>query len=140
MCSININNEYENILFKTNFLNKNSIQLGKDREHLFYFVCIPIRLMILFFLLFLSKVENQNIQTITTISLFFIYLFSVIHLLSKKNKCQWWSNEYEIVLCLLALLTLLFIKKNSVLLISLIMFFSIMGGIAQHLYLRPFKR
>lgn len=139
MCSININQEYENVLFKSNLLDKNSPQLGKDRQKLFYTVCIPLRLLILFLLLSVSQIKNESIQAFTTITLFFIYLFSTLHLLSKKSKCQWWSNEYEILLCILALLVCLFVKENTVFLVCVIMFFSILGGIIQSVFLNPFS-
>lgn len=139
MCSININQEYENVLFKNNILDKNSPQLGKDRQKLFYTVCIPLRLLILFLLLSVSKIKNESIQTFTRISLFIIYFLSALHLLLKKSKCQWWSNEYEIFLCILALLICILVKEKTVFFICVIMFFSILGGIIQSVFLNPFS-
>jgi len=139
MCTININNEYENILFKTNLLDKNSKQLGKDRQQLFNYICIPIRLLLLIVLLSLSQIQNTNFQIILRILLIIMYLITIIHLSSKKSKCQWWSNEYEIFLSIMAILVCFFVKENTVFYVSLILFASIAGGIVQSILLNPFK-
>ena len=139
MCSININNEYDNILFKLNFLNRESGNLGKERHNLFYFVCIPSRFILLLFLLGLSQVKNETFQKILRGILILVYFVSIIHLVSKKSKCQWWYNEYEILLSILAILICIFIQENTVFYVSIIFLMSILGGIMQSIYLHPFE-
>ena len=139
MCSININNEYDNILFKLNFLNRESKNLGKERQNLFYFTCIPIRFLILFFLFGLSQVKNETFQKFLRGILILVYFVSIIHLVSKKSKCQWWYNEYEIILSILAILICIFIQENTVFYVSIIFLMSILGGIIQSIYLKPFE-
>ena len=139
MCSININNEYDNILFKLNFLNRESKNLGKERQNLFYFTCIPIRFILLLFLLGLSQVKNETFQKILRGILILVYFVSIIHLVSKKSKCQWWYNEYEIILSILAILICIFIQENTVFYVSIIFLMSILGGIMQSIYLHPFE-
>ena len=45
-CETNINNGYNNVLFKTGILNKNSKHLNKDRSLIFYGICIPVRTLL----------------------------------------------------------------------------------------------
>jgi len=101
-CPININNGFENILFKVNLLKKNSLTLNQDREWLFYYVCIPIRILIAFFFLFLYFKNNFETQKKLSLIAIFITFFTFAHLLSKefsRSYCiQWWSNKFEIFL------------------------------------------
>lgn len=138
MCEINMTNEYENVLFKSKLLDRNSKHLGEERRKLFYFVCIPIRLLIFCTLLYLSQIQNETLQQVLRILLMLIYISSIFYLLTKKSKCQWWFNEYEIFLSTLAVLICIFVKKNTVFYVSIIMLLSILGGIAQSIILNPF--
>lgn len=139
MCTININNEFDNILFTSNLLDKDSKQLGKDRQKLFYLRCIPIRFFLFFILFYMSQIKNDTLQMFLKIGLIFIYLTTTIHLISKKSKCQWWSNNYEILLSILAILICIFGKEHATFYVSLLLLLSIIGGIIQSIYLHPFS-
>ena len=58
-CILNMNNGADNILFKSGFLNENSKTLNKDREKLFYLICIPLRILLACIILYLSFREQQ---------------------------------------------------------------------------------
>lgn len=139
MCTININNEFDNILFTSNLLDKDSKQLGKDRQKLFYFRCIPIRFFLFLVLFYMSQIKNDTFQMFLKIGLIFIYLTTTIHLISKKSKCQWWSNNYEVLLSILAILICIFVKEHATFYVSLLLLSSIIGGIIQSIYLHPFS-
>ena len=146
-CPININNGFENILFKLNLLNKNSSTLNQDRERLFYYICIPIRILIALFFLFLYF--KNNFETQKQISLFaiFITFFTFAHLLNKEfsnSDCtQWWSNKLEIFLIFIAFIISLYSYFNNkdycMLSLFIIMLISIIAGIIQSLFLKPFN-
>jgi hypothetical protein len=146
-CPININNGFENILFKLKLLNKNSLTLNQDRERLFYYVCIPIRILIA--LVFLSLYFKNNFETQKKLSLvtIFITLFTFAHLVSKEfsnSDCtQWWSNKFEIFLSFIAFVLSLycyFYNKNYCMLsLFILMCISIIAGIIQSLLLKPFN-
>ena len=146
-CPININNGFENILFKLNLLNKNSLTLNQDREWLFYYVCIPIRILIAFFFLFLYFTKNFETQKKLSLIAIFITFFTFAHLLSKefsRNDCvQWWSNKFEMFLSLAAFIISVycyFYNKNYCMLsLFIVMFISIITGIIQSLLLKPFN-
>ena len=44
-CILNMNNGSDKILFKAHLLNENSPTLNEDRAHLFYLICIPLRIL-----------------------------------------------------------------------------------------------
>ena len=146
-CPININNGFENILFKVNLLKKNSLTLNQDREWLFYYVCIPIRILIAFFFLFLYFKNNFETQKKLSLIAIFITFFTFAHLLSKefsRSYCiQWWSNKFEIFLIFSAFILSLYCYFNDkdycMLSLFIIMFISIIAGIIQSLFLNPFN-
>lgn len=146
-CPININNGFENILFKLNLLNKNSSTLNQDRERLFYYICIPIRILIALFFLFLYFKNNFETQKQLSLFAIFITFFTFAHLLSKEfsnSDCtQWWSNKFEIFLIFIAFIISLYSYFNSkdycMLSLFIIMLISIIAGIIQSLFLKPFN-
>ena len=82
-CILNINNGADNILFKTGFLNENSSTLNKDREKLFYLICIPLRILLACIILYLSFIKNPKLQNKLCLAAVFITFFMLIHLYSK---------------------------------------------------------
>ena len=139
MCTININNEYNNNLFKTGLLDEYSNDIGKDRKRLFYFLCIPIRIFLFFVLLYLSQNENKNFQTVFRIVLAIIYFTSIIYLSLKQSKCQWWNNSFEIILCIVAFSICILVPENTTMYVSFIFLISILSGLSQSIYLKPFE-
>ena len=88
-CILNINNGADNILFKSHLLNENSPTLNKDREKLFYFICIPLRIFLACLILYLSFIKNDKLQHNLTLIFAIVSFYSFIHLLLKnysKNK------------------------------------------------------
>lgn len=146
-CPININNGFENILFKFNFLNKNSNTLNQDREKLFYYVCIPVRILISFCFLFLYFKNDFKTQKKLSLFAIFISFLTFAHLLNKefsRNDCvQWWSNEFEIFLSFVAFIISIycyFYNKNYCMLsLFILMVISIISGIIQAFIFKPFN-
>lgn len=138
-CPINMNNGFDNILFKTGLLNKDSRNLGYDRKRLFQNICIPTRLFIVFIILCLSlKKYNKFIE----LCLFIFSLLSFIHLYTKNNyQCQWWNNTIDTSLALLATIIsfiCLISCKSSVIYVGILMMISIIAGYLQSLIVKPF--
>jgi phosphatidylserine synthase len=142
-CILNINNGKDNILFRSNLLNEKSTTLNKDRQKLFFFICIPLRILLAFILLYLYTLKNEKTQRILSLVSSFISLFILIHLVKKNKVCkQWWSNNFEILLSIIALfisIVCYFNKKNCMLYLSVILFISIISGIIQSIIFNPFK-
>ena len=78
-CPLNMNNGFDNILFKLNLLNKESLTLNKDRKNLFYFICIPLRIVIAGVLLYLY-LSKRDLCFFAIFATFFTF----IHLLLKE--------------------------------------------------------
>lgn len=141
VCESNINNNFDNALFKIGILNKNSINLQKDRQNAFQFICLPVRFIIAIILLYLSDKIDSYLQNIISVILIG---FSIYHLYTKSNKsksCQWWSNSLEIfLLCLTLILIFIgtFFKYRTLKIVSLYMIFSIFVGQSQNLLVNPF--
>ena len=146
-CILNINNGADNILFKTGFLNENSSTLNKDREKLFYLICIPLRILLACIILYLSFIKNPKLQNKLCLAAVFITFFMLIHLYSKyfsNNECkQWWSNEFEIFLTFTAFILSLYCyfrkRNNCMLYISILFFVSILAGLIQSFVIKPFN-
>lgn len=146
-CPININNGFNNILFKLNLLNKNSLTLNQDRKKLFYYICIPIRILIALLFLFLYFKNNYKIQKNLSLVAIFFTFFTFAHLVSKEfsnNDCvQWWSNKFEIFLSFIAFIISLYCYFNNkdycMLSLFIIMFVSIISGITQSVIIKPFN-
>jgi len=143
LCKTNINNDFDNILFKLGILDKNSIRLSEDRKIMFQYVCLPVRFLIALFLLYLSeKINNLLLQN--TISLLLLF-GSIYHLYTKSCKskvCQWWDNSLEIFMIGITLILTLFgISKNygTLKIVSLYMILSIFIGQFQNLIIKPFE-
>ena len=140
-CPININNGFDNILFKLNLLDKDSLTLNTDRKHLFYFACIPLRILIACILIWLYL----NKKDLCLIAIFITFL-TFVHLLMKefsKNECkQWWSNKFEIILSftafMLSLYSYFYNKEYCMLYLSIMVFISILAGIIQTVAIKPF--
>lgn len=141
-CPININNGFDNILFKLNLLDKDSLTLNTDRKHLFYFACIPLRILIACILIWLYL----NKKDLCLIAIFITFL-TFVHLLMKefsKNECkQWWSNKFEIILSftafMLSLYSYFYNKEYCMLYLSIMVFISILAGIIQTVAIKPFE-
>ena len=82
-CILNMNNGADNILFKSGFLNENSKTLNKDREKLFYLICIPLRILLACIILYLSFIKKPKLQSNLCLIAIFITFFMFIHLCSK---------------------------------------------------------
>ena len=141
-CPININNGFDNVLFKLNLLDKDSLTLNTDRKHLFYFTCIPLRILIACILLWLYL----NKKDLCLLAIFITFL-TFVHLLMKefsKNECkQWWSNKFEIILSFIAFMLSLYCyfynKEYCMLYLSIMVFISILAGIIQTVVIKPFE-
>lgn len=146
-CIFNINNGSDNGLFKAHLLDENSPTLNKDREKLFYLICIPLRIFLACIILYLSFIKNDKIKHNLTLFFALISFYSFIHLLLKpflNNECkQWWFNGLEIFLSFAAFAICLFCyfkKRNDGLLyVSIIFFISIIAGLIQSFIIKPFK-
>lgn len=145
-CILNMNNGSNNILFKAHLLDENSTTLSKDRAHLFYLICIPLRILIACFILYLYFIKNDKTQSYLCLIFALISFISFMHLLLKpylNKECkQWWSNGFEIFLSFTAVIISLFCyfkKRNDCMLyISIIFFISIVTGLIQSFIIKPF--
>ena len=139
VCETNINNDYNNILFKNGLLDKNSKTLVSDRKNLYLFVCLPTRFFISLLIGSLFFIKNKTFQFLLSLFLLGIMIFVVWHLYSKSEKskkCQWWSNNYQLLITLITficLLVLLITSKYefSSLFFMMMMVISIIGGLSQ---------
>jgi|688.fasta_scaffold328429_3 hypothetical protein len=129
----NSNIIFDNFLYKTNLIdpNLNPEQKALRRKHLYYYTCIPTRLVILL-LLFIFK------DTIWMPYLVFIAsLIATLNiLLYRKQDNQWWSNNFSTAMSILLMLAsaALILKYNiPKYSIPLIFFISIAGGFIQSL-------
>lgn len=142
-CKTNINNDFNNVLFKSGLLNKDSKNLQNDRKHLFQFVCLPFRFGIALLLLYLSDLSFINIYAQNIFSIIILSL-SIYHLKTKSTKsvrCQWWDNKLEVSLLYVVLLFVIlgFIYEFKTLkIVSLYMIFSILIGLLQSVVVNPF--
>ena len=144
-CPVNINNGTNNILFKLGLLNADSQTLGEDRARLFYEICIPIRILIILGVFSLLKVQNTGVQSILCIIFTVLYLTVIYHLASKSSqskKCQWWSNNFEIFLSVVAICICIFCyinKLSCIVYIGIILSVSVLMGLLQSFIIRPFS-
>lgn len=140
ICPININNGFDNILFKTGLLNKDSPTLGCDRKRLFENICIPVRLFIVIFILYLSL---KKYHIFLALSLFLFSLLTFIHLYTKNNYgCQWWSNIFETLLALIATIIcfICLIKgENASIYVGILFLISTFAGYLQSINNKPFE-
>jgi peptidoglycan/LPS O-acetylase OafA/YrhL len=99
-----------------------------EREKIFYRICIPVRLLILF-LLYKYR-DNNNVQ----------HLFVVLSLISVINlgtyggpNTHWWSKNFQLVMSLLMfLIGILVIKeKTNPIYIPVLFGFSVFSGFLQ---------
>ena len=144
-CETNINNGYNNVLFKTGILDKNSKHLNKDRSLIFYGICIPVRTLLAISVYCLCFIKSEKIQTRLSYMFALISLYSFIHLATKSKeslKCQWWSNSLEMFIALMLFLTSVYcIIKNKpcTVYVSIILGTSIISGLLQSFIIKPFK-
>lgn len=143
ICETNINNNFNNFLFNSGILNKDSKTLQNDRKNTFQFICLPVRLALALFLLYLSDLSQINIYVQNIFSIIII-AFSIYHLQTKSKKsikCQWWNNTLEINLLYLVLFFIIigFVCEFKTLkIVSLYMIFSIFIGLFQSVVQNPF--
>jgi len=143
ICETNINNNFNNFLFETGILNKDSKTLQTDRKNTFQFVCLPARLALALFLLYLSDLSQINIYVQNIFSIIII-AYSIYHLNKKSKKsvrCQWWSNNLELNLLYLVLFFIIigFLYEFKTLkIVSLYMIFSVFIGLFQSVVQNPF--
>jgi phosphatidylserine synthase len=142
-CKTNINNDFNNVLFKSGFLNKDSKNLQNDRKNLFQFVCLPFRFGIALLLVYISDLSFINIYAQNIFSIIILSL-SLYHLQTKSEKsvrCQWWDNKLEVSLLYMVLLFVvvgLFYEFKTLKIVSLYMMFSIFIGLLQSVVANPF--
>lgn len=138
-CETNINSDYNNILFKLGFLNKDSPTLISDRRKLYLSACIPTRFSIAMIFGLLYFVDNDNFHYYLSIVSMLISLLAILHLSFKDKKyklCQWWSNNFQLYISLaiffgsLILLLTSKYKITSVFIMSMLLI-SVIGGIYQ---------
>jgi len=145
VCLTNINNNYDNFLFKSGFLDANSKHLNQDRAKLFYGVCIPVRTLIAISIFCLSFILNKSIQTTFSYIIGLFSLLSFIHLANKSpesKKCQWWSNSLEMFFAFLSFCICIYCistQQPCVIYISIILGISILSGLIQSAIIQPFK-
>ena len=142
-CKTNINNDFNNFLFKSGFLNKDSKNLQNDRKILFQFVCLPTRFGLALLLLYISDLSFINIYAQNIFSIIILSL-SIHHLQTKSTKsvrCQWWDNKLEVSLLHVVLLFViigLIYEFKTLKIVSLYMIFSILIGLLQSVVVNPF--
>lgn len=139
-CPINMNNGFDNVLFKIGLLNKNSPTLGCDRKRLFENICIPVRLFTVLIILYLSL---KKYSIFLAFSLFLLSLLTFIHLYTKTNyECQWWSNSFDTVLALISTVICficLIIGENAAIYVGIFFLISIIAGYLQSINRKPFE-
>ena len=140
-CPLNINNGFDNILFKLNLLNKDSLTLNKDRKNLFYFTCIPLRILIACILLYLY-LSKKDLCLIAIVATFFTFIHLSIKEFSNIECKQWWSNRFEILLSFAAFILSIYCyfyeKEYCMLYLFIIFSISILAGILQSIIIKPF--
>ena len=113
-------------------LDKINMNTPKQRKMLFYFVCIWVRFA-LYSLVFYFK-DNIYMPYI----LLLISLFSIVNLSKTLNQTQqWWSKKFQFIISVLlfiSCLLVIFYKINPVVM-PLILYISLIGGITQSLFI-----
>ena len=113
-------------------LDKINMNTPKQRKMLFYFVCIWVRFA-LYSLVFYFK-DNIYMPYI----LLLISLFSIANLSKTLNQTQqWWSKKFQFIISVLlfiSCLLVIFYKINPVVM-PLILYISLIGGITQSLFI-----
>lgn len=106
-----------------------------ERKHLFYLICIFLRLMIAGIVYNFS--DNKKLQyLLLIISLSSVYLNYI-----KINECVWWSRKFHFVIALLLfIITLLIITKQikTDKWMSYLLYIDIIWGIIHSLVVQPF--
>lgn len=138
-CKTNINNDYNNILFKLNLLNKDSPTLTSDRKKLYLSACVPVRITLaliagsLFFF-----IKDEKIHKYLSIFYIIIGLLAFVHLSLKSQKdknCQWWSNTFQTTIAFSIFLSSLFFyyenPKISSLSTMILLIIGVIGGLLQ---------
>jgi hypothetical protein len=139
VCETTINNDYDNILFRNGLLDKNSKTLVSDRKNLYLFVCLPTRFFICLLIGSLFFIKNKKFQFVLSLIYLGILSFGISHLYSKSEKskkCQWWSNNYQLLIAIIGfigVLVLLLTTKYefSSIFLMIMMIISIIGGVSQ---------
>jgi len=139
VCETTINNDYDNILFRNGLLDKNSKTLVSDRKNLYLFVCLPTRFFISLLIGSLFFIKNKTFQFVLSLIYLGILSFGISHLYSKSEKskkCQWWSNNYQLLIAIIGfigVLVLLLTTKYefSSIFLMIMMIISIIGGVSQ---------
>jgi hypothetical protein len=139
ICETNINNDYNNILFKTGLLDRNSKTLILDRRNLYLFGCLPTRFIISLIIGSLFFIKNKTFQFILSICFLVVLGFTIWHLYfksTKNKKCQWWSNNYQLTISIITFIGVVFLLLTSKYIYSSIFFMimiiiSIIGGLSQ---------
>jgi hypothetical protein len=139
VCETNINNDYNNVLFKNGLLDKNSVTLTSDRRRLYLFLCLPTRFFISLLTGSLFFIKNKIFQFVLSLIYLGILSFGIWHLYSKSEKskkCQWWSNNYQLLIAIIGyigvVVLLLTLKYDfSSIFLMIMMIISIIGGASQ---------
>jgi hypothetical protein len=128
----------------SNFTNTSSKNYPQVRKRLYYFVCIVVRL-ILYSLVLFYKDKLWMPYLILLVSLFSIYnLYNSIYSNTGKKQTQWWSKKFQLVISILLLLVsiciilqnrLNFKFKINTVVIPLLLYISLFGGILQSLFI-----
>jgi len=139
VCETNINNDYNNVLFKNGLLDKNSVTLTSDRRRLYLFVCLPTRFVISLLIASLFLIKNKIFHFVLSLIYLGILSFEISHLYSKSEKskkCQWWSNDYQLLISIIGFIgvAVLFLTSKyefSSIFLMIMMVISIIGGLSQ---------
>lgn len=142
ICPSNINNDTSNFLFTSGLLSKNMSfsELNQQRAFLFYYICIPFRILLYTSLLLLRNYDYKIINNIIQI----ICIITIIHLQFKKSKqCQWWYNELEQIIAFIIFIIAEISsnkKTNCIPYIVPVMLFDVFIGLFQSYIQNPFSR
>jgi hypothetical protein len=117
----------------SNFVDITNDNYPNTRKHIFYGICIPIRL-ILYTLVFMYR-DMPIIQYIIAIaSLIAVINLSNTMLFSKTKLEQWWSKQFQLLIAILLLVSSILIISGyniSTMVIPIILFASLFGGVLQ---------
>ena len=109
------------------------------RKKVYYFVCIIVRLF-LFSLVYIYKDKPSIPYIILLASLVSIFnLYPSVTKQGYSGQQQWWSKRFQFIISLLlfiiSLLLIFKVKKVKTIMIPIILFISLFGGIIQSFFI-----
>ena len=130
----NSNKIFDNFLFKSGLIDEKLSDIDKayERRRVYYTICVLFRLLIA------SLVLQLKDKTYVHFLIFIISFIAFINLgFYRKENSQWWSNYFQCIISfLLMILSLLILLKVKIptLILPLLLYISVFGGVFQSLY------